>query len=157
RFGLVRLRLGERAEAEKTIRAGLEQLRGLLEQDPASAIYYRVAIAEGLNVLGQCLMDTERRSDAEPYFRAAIAERHEVLKIDPDNLAYKRSLADSMNTFGAWFNGEGRRQEAVAQFREAAHFYRELVEKAPTDPNLLNELVRQLSNLGDMLQLMLDY
>src|SRR5262249_24096293 len=81
----------------------------------------------------------------------------EVLKIDPDNLAYKRSLADSMNTFGAWFNGEGRRQEAVAQFREAAHFYRELVEKAPTDPNLLNELVRQLSNLGDMLQLMLDY
>jgi len=151
RVGMVRMRLGQREAAEKSVREGIEHFQHLVEQNPDHANAYLAGVVEQMNVLVIILKDTNRKVEAEKMQTEAVALRRRIAAAEPENPGHLQSLANSINNLAVVHYEQQRHAQAIAGYREALDIYRKLVERVPRDANLMADLVRQLWNLADTL------
>ncbi len=134
RLGFLYYNSGNLKDGETFLRQGLDLRREKLGADSAD-------YAESANDLALFLRDTRRFQEAQPLAEEAIAVRSRVLGAnDP-------TVAETLETLGSIFSGEGEYEKSAATFEKARDIYISRIDaKNPAPPEYGTLLVNLAGN-----------
>jgi tetratricopeptide (TPR) repeat protein len=140
------------AEAEQSVRHGVETLEGLLKSvgnGPGTGLY-RTDLAHGYTELAHTLgkEGLDRPAEAEDADRQAVAVWDTLAAAFPAVPAYRHRLARSLTGLGNHASDRGRLEEAVAAYRRAITTLEKLAAEYPGEPGYRASLSDALGHMG---------
>ncbi len=147
RLGFLYYNSGNLKDGETFLRQGLELRREKLGADTDD-------YAESANDLALFLRDTRRFPEAQALAEEAVAVRSRVL--GANNAANDPSLAETLETLGSIYSGEGEYEKSAATFEKARAIYESRIDcqesRAARVRNAAGESRGKLSALGEIPQ-----
>jgi tetratricopeptide (TPR) repeat protein len=120
-YGNVLLAQNDYSASEAVLKSTLDRERRLATLNPS---IYDPRVAQTLKSLGDMYRHTERPSEAETSYRAALAICRHLAKIDP--AAYQPFVAQTLTSLAALYSETQRLQEAEVTNNEALEIQRQL-------------------------------
>ena len=150
-LGQINVALGKPAEAAEHFRQAIRMLRSLVEKEPNDktvlaqlrSSYW--GLASVLALQPSNLGDTKGALEA---MRNGISIGETLLAQEPQNVAYRQSLATGYGETGRLFFNDGRIADALDYYRKALAIGESLVLENPTNPLSRRELAVQHRNVG---------
>lgn len=150
-LGQINVTLGKPAEAAEHFRQAIRMLRSLVEKDPKDktvladlrSSYW--GLANVLALQPSNLGDTKGAVEA---MRSGLSIGESLLTQEPQNVAYRQSLATGYGETGRLFFNDGRIADALNYYRKALAIGESLVRENPTSPLSRRELAVQHRNVG---------
>jgi hypothetical protein len=132
--------MGRQAEAEAEHRAGLKELRRLVDDHP-TVPDYRHLLAMGQMNLGGTLEVQKRRTEAEVEYRASLKQLHWLTEHVPSVPDYQLLRGVCHVNFGELLLYDAtRRAEAEAELKQASDILEKLVAAHPKVPSYRGHL-----------------
>jgi eukaryotic-like serine/threonine-protein kinase len=101
----------------------------------------RFRVASMLDKLG-------RYADAEPSYRAAVADWESLSEAFPSVADYRRDLANSYNNLGTLLSRQGNKSGAETAYRMAINLREKLAAQMPTSADCHNDIAETYNNLA---------
>jgi eukaryotic-like serine/threonine-protein kinase len=134
RVGTIRVRLGQRKDAEAAWERGRELYAGLIGDFPAVPAY-RQGLAEIHLYRGMLYSAAGRPREAEEAYGRALAVLRQLVADLPDVPGYRKDLAFTLNNLGILLGNTGRAPQAEEVYREALAILKQLAADFPTEPS----------------------
>jgi serine/threonine protein kinase len=150
RVGLIRKRLGQRAEAEAAWKRGRDLYAGLSSDFPDAPDHQR-ALAEALHLLAVLYEDMGHRPEAEDAYRQALALRRQLVADRSDVPDDQHHLAVTLNKFAYLLEITHRPREAEQMHREALGLLTRLADAHTDRPDFRYALAGVYKDLGMLL------
>jgi tetratricopeptide (TPR) repeat protein len=164
--GVLHYRLGDHAAALAMFERNLGENRRHLEalaQDPdflklkpeEQARLRRVAegsLSRSILAVGSTLQDLGRYREAEPHFRAALANREKALERDPAARIARRELAAFAGMWGEFLEADGRSAEAGEQYRRSVGLFERLLREDADNAEVQRAAALAYHRLGAWLE-----
>lgn len=142
-FGLMLRIAGRPHEAEQAHRQALAVLEGMQENYDV-----RFQLARTLAHLAYALAETDRRPEAEPLLRRALAVRKRLYEERPQGVAERAELAMTAAALAGLLARNGQRAEAEPHYQEAIAVQDQLVRESPAVPKHRGDLALMLESYG---------
>src|SRR5262249_56321474 len=104
--------------------------------------------AAALHDVGICLRDLGERAEAAVAFDRALALRRKLADEHPQVKRYQVELGQSLTNLGVWHSHAGRREQALACYRQARDLQARLVKLDPGAAVLPKVLAEGYFNIG---------
>ncbi|HWE37414.1 MAG TPA: protein kinase [Isosphaeraceae bacterium] len=151
RLGEVQALLGRDADAERSLRAAMPLLEGLIADFPRDPRYRR-DLARSYTQLGMLLKRSGRFKEAEEALRSGLQIRRRLFDEGPDDPDAQQDFNDSTYQLGALYRRfVGKRAEVERAYADALARQKKLVRDHPDRPEAREERARYLNNYGMLL------
>jgi serine/threonine protein kinase/tetratricopeptide (TPR) repeat protein len=150
RVGIIRMKLGQMAEAERAHRRSRDLYEQLAADFPTVPAY-RHGLGGAHCELGVILGDTGRAQDAEHAYREALSLQQQLADDFPMVREYRYGLAGTQTNLGKLLRKMGRDEDAEPAYRAALILQQQLADEFPTVLAYRAQLAANYSWLGHLL------
>ncbi len=136
---------GSKAVLSEALRA-FETISVSAESTPALRVMLAMTQANAGTAFGDL-----PGGNSETLFRSALSAFEQVCEEIPADYSTRGLQAAAVHRYGLWLTAQGRREEAIAEFRKAERIQREIIALLPEIPGRKYSLVNTLHALGEAL------
>jgi eukaryotic-like serine/threonine-protein kinase len=146
RLAVIYNKTGQPREALRAFERAREAFKALLDAPPTAEARAELAIVD--TDIATLKARTEGPGPTEPYLREALALWPGLAAERPDEPAYRREWARSLNEEAYLLLRIGREADSARRFGQARNLLQNLVDRHPSEPEYRDDMGRAELNLG---------